>query len=328
MSLPARDPRDRLVSLFDYEPATDTFRDEVLAGLSAEPKRAPCKFFYDERGSQLFERICELDEYYLTRTELQIMRDHGADMARRLQAGCRVVEYGSGSSLKTRILLDHLDAPSAYVPIDISREHLLATARKLNAEYPRLRVQPVCADYTQRFTLPAFAGPVGRTVVYFPGSTIGNFTDAEAAGFLARVARVVGRRGGLLIGVDLQKDRSILEPAYDDALGVTAAFNLNLLVRINRELGGDFDFDRFQHVAWWDETNSRIVMQLESLVEQTVSVGDRRFALRRGERITTEYSHKYSLEQFARLGRAAGFEVEEVWMDPQRWFSVQLLTLA
>lgn len=319
---------DGALSLLDYEPATDTFREEVLAGLSAEPKRAPYKFFYDQRGSQLFDRICELDEYYLTRTELQIMRDHGADMARHLQRGCRVVEYGSGSSLKTRILLDHLDAPSVYVPIDISRQHLLATARKLNAEYPRLRVQPVCADYTQRFTLPVFEGPVGRTVVYFPGSTIGNFTTAEAAGFLSRIAHVVGSRGGLLIGVDLKKDPAILVPAYDDAQGVTAAFNLNLLIRINRELGGDFDLSRFRHVAFWDEAASRIVIQIESLAEQTVSVGGHRFALGEGERITTEYSHKYSLEQFARLGRSAGFEVEEVWMDPRQLFSVQLLTLA
>jgi dimethylhistidine N-methyltransferase len=315
------------VELFDYEPA-DTLRAEVLAGLLAEPKHLPCKFFYDERGAELFEAICALDEYYPTRTELAIMERHGAEMARRMGARCRVVEYGSGSGRKTRILLDLLAEPAAYVPIDIARKQLLATARELDREYPDLLVQPVCADYALDLRLPPCPGRVERTVVYFPGSTIGNFAPPDAVAFLERVARIVGRRGGLLIGVDLPKDRALLEPAYDDALGVTAAFNLNLLARINRELGADFDLAGFKHIAFWDADESRIVMQLESLAAQRVSLGGRRFALRAGERITTEYSYKYGLAPFAAIAAQAGFEVEQVWRDERGWFSVQLLTLA
>lgn len=311
--------------LLDLAPETDSFLEEVVAGLARPRKTLPSKFFYDERGSRLFDRICELDEYYLTRTELALMETHAEAMAARLGPGCLLVEYGSGSSIKTRILLDHLADPAGYVPIDISREHLLRSAADLSAAYPGLPVRPVCADYTQTLTLPDPGGPVRRTVVYFPGSTIGNFEPEEARAFLVQAARVCGPGGALLIGVDLQKDRAVLEAAYNDAEGVTAAFNKNVLARINAELGADFDLDAFDHRAVYDAALGRIEMHLVSLRDQCARVGAHRFAFRRGETICTEYSHKYTLDGFARLAAEAGFAVEQVWTDARDYFSVQYL---
>jgi dimethylhistidine N-methyltransferase len=302
------------------------FRDDVWAGLSASPKTLPCKYFYDARGSQLFDAICELPEYYPTRTELQIMRDHVAAMAQRCGAHCHLVELGSGSSTKSRLLLDALrldGGPAEYSPVDISGEHLEAAVAQLRADYPGLPVMPVHADFTTPFDLPTPDAPVDRRVVYFPGSTIGNFTAAAAVPFLATIATLAGAGGALLIGVDLKKEPAVLEAAYDDAQGVTADFNLNLLDRINRELDGTFDRTAFRHRAHWNDTDGRVEMYLDSAAEQTVAVAGREFAFTAGESICTEHSHKYDLAGFAELVGAAGFAVEQVWLDAEERFSVQ-----
>jgi dimethylhistidine N-methyltransferase len=299
------------------------FLDDVLAGLSRRDKHLPCKHFYDERGSQLFEEICELPEYYPTRCELAILQAHAADMADRLGPGCVLIEFGSGSSRKTRLLLDHLAGPVTYVPVDISRDFLLASANRLAGDYPHVSIVPQCADFARPFRLPASLRPEARRVVYFSGSTIGNFGPAEAHRLLRQIARLVGPGGGLLIGVDLKKDRAILEPAYDDAQAVTAAFNLNLLARINRELGADFVLDRFRHRAFYNEPHGRIEMHLVSLESQTVHLAGHCFHLAPGETICTEYSHKYSLVEFASLAQGAGLGVRDVWTDEAGLFSVQ-----
>lgn len=300
-------------------------RTEVISGLTRRPKAIPSKYFYDERGSRLFDAITELDEYYPTRTERAIMEANVAEMAARIGPNSLLVEYGSGSSRKTRILLDYIPDLAGYVPIDISREHLLRTAAELSAAYPGLKVLPVCADYTSGFALPEIEVPAERLVVYFPGSTIGNFEPADARAFMEHIAEVVGPGGALLIGVDLQKDPGIIEAAYNDEKGVTAAFNKNILAHINRELDAGFDLDRFEHLAFYDAEHGRIEMHLVSLADQCVRVGSTRIPFREHEHILTEYSYKYSLEGFAALAAAAGFEVMKVWTDPQRLFSVQYL---
>ena len=308
------------------EPENARFAEDARAGLRAQPKTLPCKYLYDTRGSQLFERICELPEYYPTRTELEIMREHAGAMARALGPDVLLVEYGSGSSLKTRLLLDVLKNPAAYLPVDISREHLLASAAALQAEYPSLRVEPVCADFSTPFKLPAPARVARRRVVYFPGSTIGNFSFAHAAQLLAEARALCGDGGALLVGVDLRKDRATLERAYDDAQGVTASFNLNLLQRMNRELDADFQLAQFRHRALWNEEHARIEMHLVSAVAQEVQLDGERFQFRAGESICTEHSHKYTPESFARLAERAGLRVVRAWKDPAARFSVQLLT--
>ena len=312
------------VVLYDYEP-TDDFKQQILAGLSTESKRIPSKFFYDEPGAALFERITELPEYYPTRTELGIMQADIGEMARCVGARCRLVEFGSGSSLKTRILLDALQQPAAYVPIDISREHLLQSARKIAAEYPGLVVQPVCADYTEPYQLPPEQTTSASTVAYYPGSTIGNFTWEEAVEFLCHVAGLCSVGGGVLLGVDLHKDKAVLEAAYNDSQGLTAAFNLGLLSRINRELGADFDLEAFAHLAFYSEDDRRIEMHLESVREQTVRIDGTELAFAKGERILTEYSYKYTPFAVGRLATTAGFAVEKVWTDADDLFSVQFL---
>lgn len=308
-------------------PARDAaqFRHDVWTGLAQPQKTLPCKYFYDARGSALFEAICDLPEYYPTRTELSIMESHAAAMAERLGPQCLLVEYGSGSSRKTRLLLDRLRAPAGYVPIDISAAALADSTRALAAAYPALEVLPVCADYTAPFDVPHPRAPVRCRSVYFPGSTIGNFTPPQAQRFLARMARVAGASGVVLVGVDLRKDRATLERAYDDAAGVTAEFNRNLLVRINRELDGDFDLERFAHRARWDEAAGRVEMHLVALADQTVRVAGRTFAFTAGETIHTENSYKYDIAHFAALAAGVGLSVREVWTDPARRFSVQLL---
>jgi dimethylhistidine N-methyltransferase len=303
----------------------DAMLREVLAGLARPDKKLPCKYFYDERGSRLFDEICELEEYYLTRCELAILRRDAGEMAGRLGPGCALVEYGSGSSLKTRLLLDRLDRPAAYVPVDISGEHLLRSARRLARAYPDLEVVPVCADFTRPFPLPPLRHPPRRRVVYFSGSTIGNFGPAEATALLAGIARLCGPGGGLLIGVDLKKDRAILEAAYNDRRRVTAAFNLNLLARLNRELGADFDLGGYRHHAFYNAGPGRIEMHLVSLVAQTVHVGGAAFELAAGETICTEYSYKYGLDDFRALAARVGLAVEQVWTDERGLFSVQYL---
>lgn len=299
-----------------------TFLADVLAGLSRPRKQLPCKYFYDERGSRLFDAICELPEYYPTRAELRILERHAGRMAEYFGPRCGLIEFGSGSGLKTRLLLGRL-VEGVYYPVDISREHLLASARRLEGEFPGVEIEPVCADFTRPFELPPARREVRRRVVYFSGSTIGNFAPRQALTLLQRIARLVGPGGGLLIGVDLKKDRAVLEPAYDDSAGVTAAFNLNLLARANRELGADFDLGSFRHLAFYNERHGRVEMHLVSEREQAVRVGGSRFRLGEGETIRTEYSYKFGVEEFAGLARSADLEVREVWRDPAGLFSVQ-----
>jgi dimethylhistidine N-methyltransferase len=322
----AADTRIHAARLHDCAPGREDFRAQVLHGLRQARKQLPCKFFYDQRGSQLFDQICELDEYYLTRTELAILNRHVGEMAAMIGPGCRIVEYGSGSSQKTRLLLDHLESPAAYVPLDISREHLLDAAARLATTYPALNILPVCADYTRPFTLPNANG-AARTVIYFPGSTIGNFEPHEARSFLAAAARQVGAGGGLLIGVDLKKDPARLHAAYNDVRGVTAAFNLNLMERINRELAATFSLDRFAHYAFYNPRLGRIEMHLVSLTSQTCQIGAESFYFREGETIFTESSYKYTLPEFASIAATAGWKVKHIWTDDNRMFSIQYLTI-
>ncbi len=304
------------------------FCADVMAGLSRFPKEIPCKYFYDERGSALFDRICELPEYYPTRTEIAIMRRHAGAIADALGPNCLVVEYGSGSSVKTPILLEQMHGLAGYVPVDISREHLYSSANALLRRFPQLEITPVWADFTEPFELPHTNRTVQRKVVYFPGSTIGNFTPNEAIKLMSNMADLVGAGGALLIGVDLRKPAAIVEPAYNDAAGVTAAFNLNVLARINREVGADFDLPSFEHRASFNETDSRIEMHLVSKKRQVVGIGGRSIVFGQGESIRTEYSYKYCPEYFAHLARQADFEVRQVWLDDERLFSVQLLVHA
>jgi dimethylhistidine N-methyltransferase len=315
------------LSLHDCAPGLATFHAEALAGLRSFEKTLPCKYFYDQRGSQLFDQICDLPEYYPTRTEAGIMRDHIGEMAALFGPDCLLIEYGSGSSTKTRILLDHLPHLAGYVPMDISREHLHQTAEDLASAYPHLDILPLCADYTADFDLPSACRPVRSRAVYFPGSTIGNFHRHDASEFLSRIAAVCGRGGGLLIGVDLRKAPQILEPAYNDKQGVTAEFNLNLLRRMNQELGADFDLDQFAHYSFYNGFVGRIEMHLMSLKMQTVHLGDAAIEFEEEETILTECSYKYSLPEFAAMASSAGLQVRKVWTDTEHKFSIQYLTV-
>jgi dimethylhistidine N-methyltransferase len=306
--------------------ATGDFLRDALHGLSRVPKQLPCKYFYDARGSELFDRICELPEYYPTRCEAEVLRKHAAEMAELFGPRCVLVEYGSGSSRKTRLLRGRLRDPAAYVPGDISAEHLLLSARALAVRFPGLAIRPVAADFTRPFALPPLP-PAERRVVFFSGSTVGNFHPSEAVGILNQIARLVGPGGGLLIGVDLKKDRQTLELAYDDAAGVTAAFNLNLLAHINRELGADFSLERFHHRAIYNEAAGRIEMHLVSGEAQSVRLSDRVFDFAEGETICTEYSYKYALDQFRALAARGGFSVDRVWTDSEGLYSVQYLSV-
>ena len=304
---------------------TRQFREDVLLGLAGAQKQLPCKYFYDQRGSQLFDRICTLDDYYLTDAELTITRQYADQIAGQIGPNCQLIEYGSGSGIKTEILLDCLIDPAAYVPVDISNKHLKKTAARLSRKYPDLQIRPVCVDFARSFRVPECDCRVGRRVIYFPGSTIGNFVTDQAQRLLTSMASVCGSGGGLVIGADLKKDVAILEAAYNDGPGVTAQFNLNLLHRINRELSADFQLDQFRHRAVYNAVESRIEMYLVSRCSQTVTVGERRFEFHSGETICTEYSHKYDIESFRALASGAGWRVEHVWTDPKHLFSVQYL---
>ena len=314
-------------ALHDLEPSVDAFHAELLRGLSRRPKSIAAKFFYDEMGCQLFDEICGLDEYYLTRTEMRILREKAAEISALFGPECRLVEFGSGSNAKTRILLDHLDAPAAYVPVDIALEHLLRCSTRLARVYPELCITPVCADFTTAFTLPEMPCPVRRTVAFFPGSTIGNLEPAEAENFFRRISLLCGAGGGLLIGVDLKKDRLTLERAYNDARGVTARFNLNLLTRINRSFGAGIRRDKFQHHAFYNEEFGRIEMHLVSLVEQTIQLNGTTFSFQEGEHIVTEHSYKYSVDEFAKLAGRSGWAVKRLWTDAANLFSVHYLAV-
>ena len=303
------------------------FADALIAGLSARQKSIPCRFFYDAAGSELFEQITELPEYYPTRTETAILRDRAAGIAAGIARGTVLIEFGSGSSLKTELLLAEMAELSAYVPIDISDAALRAAQARIEMRFPSLRVLPVFGDFSRPLGLPPEIGGAPR-LGFFPGSTIGNLTEGQAVELLANMRRILGTNGRLIIGADLKKDVRRLLAAYDDAAGVTAAFNLNLLRRANRELGADFDVEGFDHLATYDVRHGRIDLHLVSQAEQTVHILGRRFRFAAGERIHTEHSHKYDVEGFRALARRAGWQPQDMWTDAERLFSVHVLSAA
>lgn len=316
---------NRALAVFhDLAPGEASFRDAVLTGLSGRQKSIPCRFLYDARGSELFEIICDLPEYYLTRAETRILEDNAAEIASLVGPEGQLVEFGSGASRKVRILLEALERPAAYVALDISREMLRTAADALAADFPDLPIVAVCADYMRPLDLPPLPKARGR-LGFFPGSTIGNFTRVEAVDFLRGCLKVVGQGGAMLVGVDLRKDPELLRRAYNDRAGVTAAFTLNLLERINRELGGDFDLARFAHEAIYDEAAGRIEIYIRSLADQIVTVSGRAIRFSEGERIHTEDSCKYTVEEFHQLAARAGFRPKRTWTDRERLFSVHLL---
>jgi dimethylhistidine N-methyltransferase len=303
---------------------TATFAADVLEGLAATPKRLPAKYFYDDAGSRLFERITRLPEYYPTRTELRILESSAQSIARFADPGAALIEFGSGSTAKARLLLRHMASVRAYVPVDISADFMNGEAARLQADFPALQVLPVAADFTGAFQLPA-AVRAGPRIGFFPGSTIGNLEPYEVTGFLRRARRVLGRAAAFVVGVDLVKDPDVLYAAYNDSEGVTAKFNRNLLVRINRELGADFDVSAFEHHAFYNRELRRIEMHLASLRRQKARILGKCFEFRAGETIHTENSYKYGIESFAAFARGAGWSIGAVWTDPQRYFSVQAL---
>jgi dimethylhistidine N-methyltransferase len=302
-------------------PARNDFEDSLFTGLHKAPKELPCKYFYDSRGSELFDRICELPEYYPTRTEMALLERHAGEFAELMGSNVDLIEFGAGSLQKVSYLLEALQSPNAYVPIDISGDYLGDMAAKLMRANPDLAVRPVIADFTKPLRLPMSGA---RRIGFFPGSTIGNFTRVEALAFLERAARLL-RGGGLLIGVDLVKDPAILHAAYNDSASVTALFNKNILARANTELGADFDLDAFAHYAHYAPVAQRIEMHLISLAAQQVKVGEHVIAFDEGEAIHTENSHKYTLEGFHALAASAGFEPKAMWCDANRLFSLHWL---
>ncbi|MBN51469.1 MAG: L-histidine N(alpha)-methyltransferase [Spongiibacteraceae bacterium] len=316
--------------VIDLQPDTSALLEESIAGLKASPRQLPCKYFYDAEGARLFEHICELPEYYPTRTEVGILKQHLPEMAKLIGANARIVEYGSGAGTKIRLLLDALREPVAYTPIDISREQLAAAAEELQRDFAELEIQPVCADYSSALTLPSPQRAFARSVVFFPGSTIGNFPQAEALALLKRFARLAAQGdqpGGLLIGVDVKKSRQRIEAAYNDTQGVTADFNLNILKRLNREVGANFELEHWQHHAFWNEQSGAIEMHLVSRREQQVRINGDRFTFAEGDSVHTENSFKYSPDEFTELAAQAGFVRRGLWQDEEQLFSVQYFEL-
>ena len=311
------------VRFYDQHPALASLREAVLEGLAARPKTIPPKFFYDERGSRLFDAITELPEYYPTRTEIGLLERHAGEIAALTGPRCLLVELGSGSSRKVRILLEGLE-PRAYVPLDISREHLRHSATTLAAEHPGLQVHAVCTDYSTLRQLPFNAAGCPK-LLFFPGSSIGNMDPDEARAFLRRMGGLAGPDGSLLIGVDLKKDPALLHAAYNDGQGVTAAFNRNLLVRINRELDAGFDLDAFRHRAFYNDEAGRVEMHLVSSTAQQVAVDGAQFAFAEGETIHTENSYKYAVDEFRSLAREAGLSPVHHWVDNRNLFSLHFL---
>ena len=306
--------------------AATEFATDVVAGLTAARKRLSPKYFYDNAGSALFERITELPEYYPTRREIGILKEHAEQIGALIPPGAALIEFGSGSSIKTRIVLDAAKTLAAYVPVDISAQFLHEQMAGLRQEYPRVALLPVAADFSKPFELPQAAQAMPR-VGFFPGSTIGNFEPHEAAGFLRHAARILGKGATFIVGVDLVKDTQILKKAYNDSQGVTAKFNLNLLARINHELGAKFNLACFEHHAFFNRERSRIEMHLASLKRQRVKVCGECIDFRAGETIHTENSYKYSVESFGALARGAGWTPTAVWTDPDNYFSVHVLSL-
>jgi len=307
----------------DYHPSSASLISEVLEGLAATPKVLPPKLFYDDRGAQLFERICELPEYYLTRTEIAILERHASEIAGLIDDSSCLLELGSGAGVKVRLLLEHL-RPAMYVPIDISRQQLRHSAQALAADYDWLDVHPVCADYCQPLELDFFPEDA-RRLVFFPGSTLGNFDPHEATVFLENIRTLVGEEGSMLISIDLKKEVKRIEAAYDDAAGVTAAFNLNILARLQRDLDAEVNPDGFRHQAFYNREAGRVEMHLISRRSQSVIVDGQEFHFDEGETIHTENSYKYSVEEFQGLARRAGYRALRVWADPESLFSVHLL---
>jgi L-histidine Nalpha-methyltransferase len=308
----------------DARGSRTVFLEDVIEGLSRPRKSLSPKYFYDAEGSRLFERICRLREYYPTRVELAVTKQNLSQVARFAGRGAALIEYGSGEGVKTRLLLQAL-RPALYMPIDISRDALERAVPRLQRAFPRLRIVPVRGDFSRPLELPPLPERA-RRVVYFPGSTIGNLTPDEAQGFLRMTRAQIGARGAMIVGVDLKKDANVLHAAYNDAHGVTAAFNLNLLARINRELDGDFDLRRFRHYAFYEPTAGRIEMHLVSTERQSVTIGAHRFSFERGESIHTENSYKYSIAEFQALAARTGFRAVKVWTDPRGWFAIHGLT--
>jgi L-histidine N-alpha-methyltransferase len=303
-----------------------TMQEEVVAGLSQQQKALPCKLFYDQRGSDLFDRICELDEYYPTRTEVAILDRRAPEIAHRLGRDVRLIEVGSGSSNKTHVLLRALEAPHGYVPIDIARDHLEGAAERIRDAFPDLEVWPVCADFNAPFELPDESERDVRNVVFFPGSTIGNLDERGRHALLARLAELCESPGGsLVIGIDLVKDRKSLEAAYNDAEGVTAAFNLNVLRHINRELGANFAVDQFEHRAFFDTDRERIEMHLVSAIDQEVEIDGHSFRFESGETICTEHSYKFTIDGFRAQAERSGWALDTVWTDDRDRFAIMLL---
>ena len=300
-------------------------REEVLQGLKKSYKTLPCKYLYDERGSELFDQICEIEEYYPTRTELKIMEDNLDEILKSIPANSILIELGSGSSLKTRLLLDNHPNLAGYVPVDISEDFLLETAETLRSRYTNLPIHPVVADYTHPFEITDLQLPHDHIVVYYPGSTIGNFLPAEAETFLKQIHGICEHDGGLLIGVDLKKDPEVLEAAYNDSKGITAAFNKNILTRLNRELNADFNIDDFQHQSVYNKALGRVEMHLISGKEQDVCIDDEMIHFKKGESIHTENSYKYELGMFEEMAVSAGFTTDALWTDEKEYFSVLYL---
>ena len=314
--------RTAIPPVTELPPTGSDFLADVIAGLSSNPRTLPCKYFYDERGAALFQKICELPEYYITRTEIDILDRNRAEIASHLGARIELIGLGTGAGTKTRILIEALESPAVYIPVDISEKQLRESAVLFQKLFPDLEILPVCADYLQPVVLPSSNRKAARNIVYFPGSTIGNFEPTEAEEFLCRVANVCRQNGGLLIGADLKKDPHVLEAAYNDSAGVTAQFNLNLLDRINRELGADFDLDQWRHRAIYNSDAGRIEMHLISEIDQFVRLDEQKFHFRRSEKIITEFSYKYAPEEFAALAGKAGFEFVQMWTDDARLFGV------
>ena len=309
-------------------PEISSFEADVLEGLGTIPKSVPAKYFYDAEGSRLFERITELPEYYPTRCEMKMLQDYAADIAKLIPEGAALVEFGSGSSRKARILLKATPKLAAYVPVDICREMIEQEAAELRPDFPSLKVLPVTADICKPFELPEEARRAPVRIGFFPGSTIGNFEPHEASAFLRNAANILGRGAMLVIGVDLIKPAEVLNAAYNDKAGVTAKFNLNLLTRINRELGGNFKLNTFEHHAFYNRERHRIEMHLASLKRQKVRVAGETFEFRAGETIHTENSYKYSVESLAALARGVGWLPAAAWIDARKYFSIQAFKLA
>jgi dimethylhistidine N-methyltransferase len=304
----------------------EDFLCSVCEGLRSRPKTIPPKYFYDAHGSQLFDLICTTPEYYPTRTETDILERHGAEMAEMIDPSCTLIELGSGSAIKTPLILQHLAPDAVYVPIDICEPQLLNSTQRLQAMFPKLRMQPLCADYHQLpgHVIKRHAGK--RQVVFFPGSTIGNCTPSEAVKLLKRIAELVGSSGGLLIGVDAKKSTGILNAAYNDAAGHTAAFNINLLKRMQSELGAQLDVEKFAHHAYYNDAHGRIEMHLVSRCRQAIRVGLESFEFEEGESIHTENSYKYTAQEFQKLARTAGWHLRSTWRDENQLFNVHYLS--